>query len=271
MKNSAVYRHAHMLDDPLRTKPLLAAIKKTVRPGDAVLDIGTGLGLLAIAAAKAGAGQVYAVDCDASALEVAAKNIQKSGLGNKITLVHDLSFNLKFPKLVDVILCETVGSFAFDENILATLSDARKRLLKKGGRITPAKLELWAAPLRKIPKLDSAAEIASVNPKDLLGSPLKIKDVSFSDKIPLSIHARPAFKCAAPGIVRAFALWPRVTWWKGCETDASPFCPKTHWKQGILEIEPRRVAAGEKISIEFIIEPHPENPDIMTERLWRWI
>lgn len=46
-----------------------------LKPGDAVLDVGTGTGVLAIAAAKLGAGAVLAVDIDPEALRVAAANL----------------------------------------------------------------------------------------------------------------------------------------------------------------------------------------------------
>ena len=51
-----------MVGDRPRTDAFAAAIAEVVRPGDAVLDVGTGTGILAMLAAKAGARKVYAVD-----------------------------------------------------------------------------------------------------------------------------------------------------------------------------------------------------------------
>ena len=51
-----------MLHDERRTGDYLAALAAAVRPSDVVLDIGTGSGVLAVAAAKAGARHVYAVE-----------------------------------------------------------------------------------------------------------------------------------------------------------------------------------------------------------------
>ncbi len=54
--------HPRMLHDDRRTGDYLAAFAAAVRPGDVVLDIGTGSGVLAVAAARAGARHVYAIE-----------------------------------------------------------------------------------------------------------------------------------------------------------------------------------------------------------------
>jgi predicted RNA methylase len=51
-----------MLRDQRRTKSFLEAVRNVVSPGDVVIDIGTGTGILAAAAAQAGARHVYAVE-----------------------------------------------------------------------------------------------------------------------------------------------------------------------------------------------------------------
>lgn len=54
--------HVKMLNDRLRTAGFLKAINSVVRAGDIVVDIGTGTGVLAVAAARAGARHVYAIE-----------------------------------------------------------------------------------------------------------------------------------------------------------------------------------------------------------------
>ncbi|MFH0799046.1 MAG: 50S ribosomal protein L11 methyltransferase [Pseudomonadota bacterium] len=264
-------RHAHMVDDPLRTGPLVRAVAKSVKPGDVVLDIGTGLGLLAIAAAKAGAKLVWAVDFDSEALDEAKLNARREGVSDKIAFVNGLSFDLDLAARADIAICETVGSFAFDENILATLADAKKRLLKRGGRIIPERLELWGAPCCRLPKIDRPADIASVKGMDLMGPPSRIVAVDFQKKIPESIQVEHEFRCERSGAVRVFAVWPRTTWGRGEATDSSPLVAPTHWKQGILPVEMRQVTQGDSAGLELIIKPHPDDPLKMTERLWRWV
>ena len=74
-----------------------------------VLDVGTGSGVLAIAAAGLGASQVSAVDIDETARDVAAQNIERNGVGSVVTVVADIvgSFdvvvaNIDAPTLVDL-------------------------------------------------------------------------------------------------------------------------------------------------------------------------
>ena len=64
------------------TRLVLRFLEKSVRDGDRVLDYGCGSGILAIVAAKFGAGEIAAVDIDPQALETTASNAS----GNGVTL-----------------------------------------------------------------------------------------------------------------------------------------------------------------------------------------
>ncbi|KUK41460.1 MAG: Ribosomal protein L11 methyltransferase [Clostridia bacterium 62_21] len=66
------------------TQMCLAMLEEAVRPGMRVCDVGTGSGILAIAAALLGAGRVEAVDNDPTAVRVARKNVEANGLAGKI-------------------------------------------------------------------------------------------------------------------------------------------------------------------------------------------
>lgn len=66
------------------TRMALEALGRLARPGMRVLDLGTGSGILAIAAAKLGADEVLAVDIDAQAVRVAQENVAVNGLAGRV-------------------------------------------------------------------------------------------------------------------------------------------------------------------------------------------
>ncbi|MFO8079708.1 MAG: 50S ribosomal protein L11 methyltransferase [Armatimonadota bacterium] len=63
------------------TRICLHELQERMRPGDHVLDFGCGSGILAIAAAKLGAGEVLGIDCDPSAIRVANENVRRNDTG----------------------------------------------------------------------------------------------------------------------------------------------------------------------------------------------
>ena len=63
----------------------LEALEDLVRPGCSVLDVGTGSGILTIAAAKLGAGHITAVDIDGHAVRAARQNFRRTGILDLVT------------------------------------------------------------------------------------------------------------------------------------------------------------------------------------------
>ncbi len=69
------------------TRAALTLLERWVRPGDRVLDLGSGSGILAIAAAKLGAARAIGIENDPEANEVAARNISRNAVGGQVELL----------------------------------------------------------------------------------------------------------------------------------------------------------------------------------------
>jgi len=96
------------------TEGCLVALEKFVKGGETVLDVGTGTGILAIAARKLGSGHVTAIDIDPGACAETVKNIALNGIDGGIDVIvggiesakdrYDvLVANLRTPLLVDLM------------------------------------------------------------------------------------------------------------------------------------------------------------------------
>ncbi len=126
------------------TQMCLLALEDFVRPGARVLDLGTGSGILAIAAAKLGAGRVLALDTDPQAVSVARENVYRNGVADRV-------------RVAEGSLAQTVGRFdVVVVNILARVlvemaEQGLSRRLKPEGRLVVAGLlkgqeeEVWDA------------------------------------------------------------------------------------------------------------------------------
>ncbi len=132
-----------MLDDHARTSAFLAAIAETVSPGDVVLDLGTGSGILAVAAARAGARRVYAVEAGDIG-RVAQAVFESNGVADRVTLLRGWSTRLDLPERANVLVTETLGHEPLAEGFLETVLDARRRHLADNARIVPACISVVA-------------------------------------------------------------------------------------------------------------------------------
>lgn len=70
------------------TEGCLIALERFLRGGETVLDVGTGTGILAIAAHKLGAGHVTAIDIDGAACRETERNLALNGIGAGIDVVE---------------------------------------------------------------------------------------------------------------------------------------------------------------------------------------
>jgi ribosomal protein L11 methyltransferase len=105
----------------------ISLIEKYLFPGAAFLDVGTGSGILMVAAARLGAGKLIGIDNDAIALEIAEKNL-------RLNHINPLCFELKAGNLADDIdgRFNLIVANILSEAILQLLETCSRRMAAKG-------------------------------------------------------------------------------------------------------------------------------------------
>lgn len=140
----ALDEHREYLTDDSRIAAFRRAIHATVRPGDVVLDLACGTGILGLMACEAGAARVYAID-DGEIIEIARAIARANGFADRIVHIHEHSTHVTLPERADVLVFDQIGRLGFDAGVLELAADARARLLKPGARMVPIDVRLDAA------------------------------------------------------------------------------------------------------------------------------
>jgi hypothetical protein len=271
-----------MLADTARNDAFHAALVRVIRKGETrVLDLGTGTGLLAFFAAELGAREVIACE-RADVIELARKIAHANGIKG-IRFLHDDIRDHAGRLNVDVIVSETLGNFAHEENIIESLNHAC-RYLAPGGIVIPARVESWCAPLTSPRFSDELASFRHVGrgldfalaermarentyvrrivPGDLLEVEAeRWDDIAFPPRAGEPGPARTsgnksvragAVRFAIPRLaaIHGFALWWEATLVEGIAISTSPFAPPTHWEQIFLPLlEPLDCQAGDVVRL----------------------
>ena len=80
-----ILEHGMMIADRLRIDAYLESIRRAVQPGSVVADVGSGVGIFALAACRAGARRVYAIEPGAI-VQVAREIVAANGFGGRSIL-----------------------------------------------------------------------------------------------------------------------------------------------------------------------------------------
>ncbi len=142
-----VDEHRQYLSDRTRLRVFERAIAAAVRPGDVVIDLGAGTGILGLLACRAGAARVYAIE-NGGMIEVARALAHANGLADRMIFVRAHSSEAQLPEPADVLVADLIGRMGFEAGAFEAYADVR-RWLKPGARVIPESISILAAPVQQ--------------------------------------------------------------------------------------------------------------------------
>ena len=272
--------HLGMLGDDVRNDAFDQAIRNAVSPNSHVLDIGTGSGLLAMMAARAGAAKVTACEKLSHVARAARQVIEDNGYSDIITVVEKSSEHIRvgidMERPADVLVSEIIDAGLLGENVLPTMRHVMQHLVMPNAKIIPKSGEIMGAlvempmrrrtnPLRSISGFDlSAFDIfrgpnqhkVVLNHEDhkFLSDVFPIVRFDFANLPPasdqLSKHHLKV-DAIANGTVEAIVVWFDLHLDHENVLSTNPNNETTHWGQGAQFFEEDfPVQNGQSLSID---------------------
>jgi len=115
--------------DHASTKLCIGALEKAVRGGEAVLDVGSGSGILSVISVLLGVKSALGLDIDGYAAKVAEKNAELNGAQDKCRFVQGdvLSDGFILEETYDIVVANIVA------DVIIALAPRARKLLKPGG------------------------------------------------------------------------------------------------------------------------------------------
>lgn len=291
-----IHEQERMLADEHRMAFYHEAIRRKIKPGDRVIDLGTGTGILAAFASRQGAAQVYAVD-HSSIIEHAKELAAENGIENvDFEDVHSTQLYLDEP--VDVILHEQIGDFLFDEAMVPNVCDLRDRFLKPGGLILPSQFELFCEPMtlhdtRRVPYIWELTDVYGFDfsgmerncpqeweyhnlvscdlgvVKHFLGEPAPIMEVDLHTINELTLPLSVSFtrKVTTPGLLDGLVVFMKAKVDEDLVLSSSPLDPgrAPHWGFRILRMDQSYAKIGDELEVTLSVK------DWADPSTWQWI
>jgi protein arginine N-methyltransferase 1 len=263
---------ASMFADPVRMDAYLAAIERSVRPGDTVVDLGCGPGIFALLACKAGARAVYAIDLE-GVVDFGRHLAFHNGFADRVHFLRGDSRQIELPVRADVIISDVRGVLPLFSGAVATMNDARDRFLKPGGILMPSRDTLFAAVLelpdqykriteswKSIPGLDLSLGLPLVlnasyryhlRPEQMLSSAEPWTVLDYRSEVRLPARGRLALPAVRAGTGHGIGLWFATELVEGIGYSTGPRPGETVYGQIFLPwLEPLSFCQGDVCEVD---------------------
>jgi type II protein arginine methyltransferase len=140
--------HFEMLNDVKRNAAFQRALTNAITPETIVLDIGSGTGLLAMMAARAGAKETITCEMVPQLAELARDTVALNGLADRIITLDkkstSLSIGHQMVHKANLLVTETVDCGLLGEGIVPSIAHARANLLTEDAQIVPCAATVYA-------------------------------------------------------------------------------------------------------------------------------
>jgi hypothetical protein len=282
------WQQVGMLMDRVRVDQYAAAIAKVVKPGDVVLDIGSGNGLLALLAARAGARKVYAVERSEATRFVNA-HAAENGIAGVIEVVHgDMGTDTEviaaaLKEKANVVVGELLGNFGPDEG-QQTSYRAAVPFVRPDATYIPSRCKLLFAPTHVdyvepfaiamkdvqglhfdflVSEMRKRPIYRRVGPDDVCGPELVGWDDTTIAEPPAEIVV--TISITKDALVQAIISNFDATLADGTQLSTSVHEPPTHWLCAVFPL-PEPIVCRSGDAIRFVLKL----PDIEFPRTYTW-
>lgn len=269
--------HLPMLADTARNAAFQRAIEAAVRPDDLVLDVGTGTGLLAMMAARAGAEHVVACEMIPDLAELARIVVRQNGYAGQVAVVpkasHALVVGVDLPRPATLMVAEVFDALLIGEGALGVFRHARQHLLAPDARIIPAAATLRGQ-LAAMPRLKAMHPLRRLNGFDLSGfgrhglekqfypvrldaeewqplsEPFDLVGFDFRNVGPLDREWEVAVPATGNGVLQALVLWFDLQLDRDTSLSSGPGGEVRHWDPVVFVLDAETpVASGRTVTV----------------------
>ena len=223
----SVYFYGQMLVDTPRLRAYVEALKRSVKPGAVVLDLGCGPGFFALLACQLGARRVYAVEPD-DVIQIAREAAVANGYAERIEFFQNFSTEVTLPEPADIIVSDLRGVLPWYQGNIPSIVDARTRLLASRGVLIPQRDVLWVSVVETVERytelvgpwersdvdISVAKRVvtntwrkARITPEQLLTTPVCCYKLDYNEIETGDLEATAILEANRSGTAHGFAVW----------------------------------------------------------------